>query len=490
MFVRYRLEIYWKRLQEMSANEGNLTMLRALTFAAISILLGLGSGGAAAGPGEKLYNELKEKEQLYPDEDWQAYVDEIGQRLLAISPHAGNEYHFYVLDNPAVNAMALPDGYIFINRGLVAYLRSEDELAGVIGHEIGHVVGRHARRNNTVGLFGNIAGFIGAIMTGTGAIADLGNTVTQTLRSGYGREFELEADEYGGEFLARAGYNPHSMIDVIHVLKDHSLFAKNVLNQPTVYHGLFSTHPKNDKRLHDAVAKSQHILPEQLQEPERDFWEMIDGMVYGDEAAAGLIKGETYYHGSLRVVVQFPSGWDVTNTASEVLAKAPGGTTDAFITVQRLNMPQEKQTPEEFIQETLKRDDVDDGETLEINGYQAFIGTVEIAAGNAQVRTIAVVYKDDSVYLFKGEVGPVGDPATFEEKWRATVESLRAMTADDLRVANNQRIHVMAAKPGDTYKTLAQKASIKVYPEDTLRVINGHHPSGEPRAGDFIKIVQ
>lgn len=448
------------------------------------------SGVVHAGAGEKVYNEMKEKEQLYPDEEWQEYVDEIGQRLLAVTPHAGKEYHFYVIDNPTVNASAFPDAYIYINRGLIAYLRSEDELAGVIGHEIGHVVGRHARRSNMMGFFGNVAGFIGSIMTGTGAIADLGNTVTQTLRSGYGREFELEADEYGGEFLARAGYNPLAMIDVIHVLKDHSLFSKNVLNQPSVYHGLFSSHPKNDKRLYDAVQKSQHLFPEELMEPERDFWEMIDGMVYGDEAATGLIKGETYYHGSLRVVVQFPSGWDVTNTAAEVLGKAPAGTSDAFITVARMNPPEGEQTPEEYITETLKRDDVTDGETLEINGYDAFIGTVEIATGSAQARRIAVVYKDNGVYLFKGEVGPIGDLASFEGQWRATVESFRAMTAADLQVANSQRVEVVIAKPGDTYQSMSQKVSLKSYPEETLRVINGDHPVGEPRAGDNIKIVQ
>lgn len=464
-------------------------MFKAVTITILSWLLLLALP-ASAGPGEKLYNELKEKGQLYADEAWQDYVDDIGQRLLAISPHAGRDYYFYVLDNPTVNAMALPDGYIFVNRGLIAYLRSEDELAGVIGHEIGHVVGRHARRNNTLGLFGNVAGFIGAIMTGSYAVADLGNTVTNQLRSGYGREFELEADEYGGEFLARAGYSPHAMIDVIHVLKDHSLFAKNVLKQPAVYHGLFSTHPKNDKRLHDAVQKSQHLVPEMISEPERDFWEMMQGLVYGDEAATGLIKEQTYYHGGLRVVVVFPDNWDVANTASEVLGKAPGGTTDAFITLQRLNLPEDEQTPEEFVSKTLKRDDVKDGETLEISGYQAFIGEVEIAAGNAQRRTIAVVYKDDSVYLFKGEVGPVGDLPTFEEKWRATVSSLRAMTAEDLQVANNQRVQVLVASPGDTYHSLAQKSSIKSFPEETLRVINGHHPLGEPRAGDYVKIVQ
>lgn len=448
------------------------------------------SGMAVAGPGEKVYKEMLANDQIYQDQEWQAYVNQIGRRLLAVSPDAGKDYHFYILDNPTVNASAFPDAYIFVNRGLIAYLRSEDELAGVIGHEIGHVVGRHARRSNMMGFFGNVAGFIGSIMTGTGAIADMGNTVTQTLRSGYGREFELEADEYGGEFLARAGYNPLAMIDVIHVLKDHSLFAKNVLGQPAVYHGLFSTHPKNDKRLHDAVQKSQHIFPDELREPERDFWEMIDGMVYGDEAATGLIKGETYYHGGLRVVVQFPQGWDVTNTASEVLGRAPGGTPDAFITVQRLNPAESEQTPEEYVKETLKRDDVTDGESLEISGYSAFIGTVEVASGNAQARRIAVIYKDNGVYLFKGEVGPVGDVNAFEPQWRATLESFRAMTAADMMVANSQRLQVVVANPGDSYDKLARKVSIKSYPAETLRVLNGDHPIGEPRAGDYIKIVQ
>lgn len=442
-----------------------------------------------AGPGEKAYQGFLEGDQIYPDEEWQSYVDEVGQRLLATTSHAGREYHFYVLDIPGVNAMAFPDAYIFVNRGLISYLRSEDELAGVIGHEIGHVVGRHASRSKQTKLLGDIAGILGSILTGTGAVADLTNTATATLLSGYGREFELEADEFGGEYLALAGYNPLAMIDVIHVLKDHSLFAKNVLRQPSVYHGVFSSHPRNDKRLNDAVGKSQHLFPEELREPERDFWEMIDGLIYGSESATGLIKGTSYYHGSLRVVVKFPDTWDVTNTAVEIIGKAPGAT-DTVITLRRVTPSTEPQTPAQYVTETLKRDDVVEGEELEINGFAAFMGTIEVADGSAQVRKIAVIYKDSGVYLFKGEVGPVGDPATFEANWRQTVESFRAMTAADLRIANDQRISVIVAKPSDTYAKLARKVSIKSYPEESLRVINGHHPYGEPRAGDHIKIVQ
>jgi predicted Zn-dependent protease len=469
------------------------SILSLLLLAAVFCALLGTTSVLAAGPGEKLYRELVEKEQLYPDEEWQAYVQAVGDRLVAVSPDAGKKYHFYVLDNSAVNAMALPDGYIFINRGLIAYLRSEDELAGVLGHEIGHVVGSHARRSNQLGAFGNVLGFIGAVMTGSYAVADLANTATTTIRSGYGREFELEADSYGGEFLAKAGYNPLAMIDVLHVLKDHQLFSNSVRKEPNVYHGLFSSHPRNDKRLHDAVMKSQGLVPDSatLLEPERDFWEMMNGMVFGDEAATGLIKDGAYYHGALRVVFQFPEGWDVTNTAAEVLARPPQGPTHSSIAVQRLNPPATEQTPEQFVTETLKRDDVKSGESREINGYRAYVAEIEVADTAAtQARKIAVIYKDSSVYLFKGEVGALGSVDEFDAQWQRTLESFRAMTAADLRQASNQRIKVVTAKPDETFAELAKRVPLKQFPEETLRLINGLHPVGEPRAGDYIKIIE
>ncbi len=443
------------------------------------------------GDGEKIYNELKEKDGLYADEAWQAYVTEVGERLLATSSAAGETYYFTVVDNPTVNAFATGDGYIFVNRGLIAYLRSEDELAGVIGHEIGHVVGRHTSRHKSAKLLGDVLGFLGSLATGTSAIADVARDYTAKEVAGFGRKYELEADEYGGEFLARAGYNPLAMIDVIQVLKEHEAFSRQVQKRPTVYHGLFRSHPKNDKRLHELVNKSQRLLPDTLRDPERDFWEMIEGMVYGDEAATGLIKGQSYYHGSLRVVVTFPDEWDLTNTRTQVIGKPRAGSSDSSITLQPMSAPENKEeTPAQYVTETLKRDDVINGESIEVNGYPAFIGDIEVAGGDAQVRKIAIIYKDGSVYMFRGEVGPLGDPATFEEKWRFTVDSFRAMTAADLKVANNQRIKVIVARPSDTYLSLSQQVSIKSYAEETLRAINGHHPHGEPRAGDNIKIIQ
>jgi predicted Zn-dependent protease len=461
---------------------------RPLAVALLALCLGLPQI-AAAGPGEEMYQEMREKGLLYPDQEWQDYINAIGQRLVKAGGAQG-EFHFYLVDNSSVNAMALPDGYIFVMRGLVAYLQTEDELAGAIGHEIGHVVHGHTRSNKMMGVAGGIAAFIGAILTGSGSVVDLANTATGTLVSGYGREHELEADEYGGEVLAKAGYDPLAMIDTLQALKDQSVFSRNVLRRPTVYHGLFSSHPKEDKRLYDAVSKAQYHQAPEYRDPERDFLSMMDGLVFGDEASTGLIKDGAYYHNGFRVVVKFPEGWNVSNTAAEVIGRAPQGGQHSIISMQRMNAPSEEQTPEEYVTKTLKRDDVINGQSLQINGYPAFIGEVKVLSGNAQARRIGIIYKDGSVYLFRGEVGALGDVAAFEAQWRQTLESFRAMTAEDLQQADKQHIRVVMAEPDQTWAELAKQVSIKDFPEETLRLLNNQYPAGEPHAGDMIKLVQ
>ena len=455
-----------------------------------SILIIAAGSALGAGDGEKMYNDLREKNALYRNAEWQEYVTEIGERLLSVSPDAGKNYTFVVVDSPIVNAAATQDGYIFIYRGIIAYCRSEDELAGIIGHEIGHVVARHTKRTKGLNRLGGLLGWIGLIGTSSGSMKDLGDTLTATAVSREAREHELEADAIGAKLLARAGYDPLAMINVIYVLKEDELFAKTVSNRPSVYHGLFGSHPRNDKRLHDVVGEAVPLAGDEIRPPERDFWTMLNGLTFGDEAATGLVQGSTYYHSGLRIVVRFPEGWDLGNTASEVFGRDLSGASDGNITVQRQRPAAKGQTPEGYIRDTLKRDDIENGQAIDVNGYAAYVADVAILAGDAQRRKMAVVFKDGAVYLFKGELGLVGDPAGFERDFNDTLASFRAMTASDLDAANRQRIQVVMANPGDTYAKLAQKSSLAAFPEETLRVINGHYPRGQPRAGDYIKLVR
>ena len=444
---------------------------------------------AKPGAGQKAYLEYLDKGLVYGDESWQAYVQELGQRLLASSPHAGRKYHFYVLDTSRVNATAYADGHISVDRGLLAYMSSEDELAAVLGHEIAHVVLRHVNRTQRKQLLGQAVGMLAWLTTGVGELAGVANTAMNQHISGFGREAELEADRLGAEYMARAGYNPLTVIDVVHVLKDQEVFASQVERQPTAYHGLFRSHPKNDKRLHDVVAYAQSSLPDQAAEPLRDFWEMVDGLVYGDETMTGVVRDTTFYHGSLRIAVKFPDGWSVTKSKTEVSGAAPGGTAEAFIALG-LHSADARLTPLEYLTERLERDDIKSGESDEINGSPAYIGEVQNEGTDAKLKLIGLLYWGRNAYLFSGEAGPNGDPDAFREDFVATMHALRTMTAEDAKVANKLRIRVKIAEPDQTYADLARNSAIDKHAEEQLRLLNAGYPNGEPRAGNYIKIVE
>jgi len=458
-------------------------IIARVLFAGITVF----TAAAHAGPGKDMYDEFVKQDALLDDQRWQDYVTAIGNRLIAVSDRPGEKIVFYVVDSPQVNAGALP-GYVFVYRGLLTFVESEDQLASVIGHEIGHVIAHHyEQRRNTTAL-GKVAGFVSAVLTGVGQLMNTADALTAMLTSGYGREAELEADRIGGELIARAGYNPYAVIEMVQVLKDQELFEKSVSGGRQTYHGLFASHPKNDKRLHDAVDAAYRFVPDQTVEPIANMWDMLDGLVYGDEAAEGIVKDHTFYNSSLRIVVEFPTGWTVTNSRNQVKGRAPAKS-DGEITIERQNQVK-GQDPDEYVKKTLKRDDVTKGESLKVNEYDAYVAELDVADGKHAAAMLAVIYKDGAVYFFKGDAQPGADAEAFKTNFRATVQSFRAMLKADAQAANRQRIKVIEATPKDSYETLAQSSSIKRYPVQTLRLLNGDYPNGEPRPGDLIKIVQ
>ena len=185
--------------------------------------------------GAKGHQQVLKEYGAYPNAPVQAYVNALGQKLAAQSHRTGLQWHFTVLDSPEINAFALPGGYVYVTRGIMAYMDSEADLAGVIGHEIGHVTARHgaqrATRQQKAGIGVLAASLLGAVLesqgyAGAGRLAgDLSQTVASGLIASYGREQELQADQLGAEYLARNHYDPHNMVDVITVLKNQERFA-------------------------------------------------------------------------------------------------------------------------------------------------------------------------------------------------------------------------------------------------------------------------
>ena len=262
--------------------------------------------------GEKAAAEVPATYGIYDElPALQDYVNEIGQKLAKNSHRPQLNYHFTVVDSPQVNAFALPGGYIYVTRGILAYLNSEAELAAVLAHELGHVTARHSVRQYSAATAANVAATVGGIVAGI-FVPQLGGTAAQgvqsllgltgnVLLSGYGRSHELEADRLGAEYLARSGYDPQAMIKVIRVLKNQELFdiaaAQDEGREPRRYHGLFSTHPDNDTRLQEVVGEAQqYAQPVPVDDRRAEFLRRTAGMAFGDGVNQGIVRRNTFDH--------------------------------------------------------------------------------------------------------------------------------------------------------------------------------------------------
>ena len=460
-----------------------------MVWCTLFIYLFPSSAHAALNSGAEIYNEFSEKGLIYPDESWQQYVREVGDRLLEKIPDQGQEYVFVVVDQSIVNAWATPDGYIFLTRGILAHLNSEAEMASVLGHEIGHVVGEHTKKSVNRDRLNKIMGLVGMFATGTSATSSLVNTIGTAQLASYRREHELEADELGLQFLILAGYDPYASLESIQKVRDHDNFSKLSGNKPTIYHGILGSHPAHTKRLNELIGQSRELSVAEIRPPERDYFAMLSGLRYGEEASTGVIKDGKYLHGGLRLVVEFPEGWGLRASASEIIARSKISNEDANITLKRMAPSSRVSTPEQYLTEVLKRDDLTEGEELRVGYFSAYIATVE-SLDESGIGKIAVLFKDGGIYLFAGEYKSGSNQDSFEEKFYETVKSFRGMTADDMRLISDQKIRVVLATPGDTYSKMASYTPIGLGGEGVLRLLNGHHPNGEPRAGDFVKVVE
>lgn len=451
------------------------------------------SNSLLAGHGAELYNEFMDSGEFYDDESWQKYVNDIGQRLLRHSKDKDRTYYFFVLDVPTINAFATSDAYIYVHRGLIAYMSSEDQLAAVIGHEIGHVVHRHHAKRRTASILGQSAGYAAYLLTGRGELWQATDALTQVWISGYGREDELEADQYGAEILARAGYNPMAVIETISVLKDQELFAKEVRDQRPSYHGLFATHPKNDKRLHEIVRYAQETVPAVTVEPVGDFWEMIDGLHYGMPTTSGTRNDNVYYDKRYRLVIEFPTGWRVSREQTQVVGDAPNGASQARIKITRTT-EQSLLNPADFVRDTIKvaEDDIDSEEKVSIDCCNFYLVTLKNPNPNVTGNLLAIYTRGSEHFVISGISGKRGSADFVKDSIEDVISGIRSLTPEDLTYEEILKVHVQEVVPGDTYASLVDPSSLHVvdHPEETLRLINGHYPYGEPRAGDRVKVIK
>ena len=438
--------------------------------------------------GHKAHQTLLEEYGYYDDLELQGYVMQVGQALAAVSHRPELEYRFTVLDSDVVNAFATP-GYVYITRGLLARMDSEAELAGVLGHELGHITARHAARGigqqQTVGLIQLVLGTV----TDSRLLHQAGDLLGTAHVRGYGRENELEADRLGAEYAARAGYDPEALLDVIRVLKDQEAYelrrAREEGRPAQVYHGLFATHPDNDLRRQEIIREARkHQAAGSGQVRREEYLRQIDGMVYGPSEAQGIMREGRFYHGALNFTMALPEDWPVRNLSTQLAASAPDGHARLRLMMLGRHAGQDACA---FIRQHFKR--MARLRPRATNGYAGCQASVA-AGGRAWTELAVLEHAPGSFLVAVAEPLQTGGLKRHARTVEKSIQSLRPLRPEEQQAAQAARLEIVTASAGDTYADYARGAAWDARPEDRLRLINGAWPSGEPAAGEPVKTVR
>jgi predicted Zn-dependent protease len=471
--------------------------------------------------GQKAHQEVLKEQRAFANPGVQSYVNTLGQRLAARSHRANLSWTFTVLDSADVNAFALPGGHIYVTRGIMAYLDSEAELAGVLGHEIGHITARHgaqrATRQQDAGLGVLAATVLGAVLEGAGVrgATNLAGQVSQTAAAGhvasYSREQETQADELGAEYLARNQYNPNNMVDVIQALKSQEDFAADAARAegrqaPSGNHWLAS-HPSNAKRLEDIrnVALQYASARRYDDDGRARYLQTVDGMVFGDSSEEGVVRGAQFVHEGLGFAMTAPTGWRVRNGSEAVTLVSGSGEAGLVVTVVPPNV---QGSHEDIFRALLKaqQNRVEgrmDRRTL--NGLSAthFDGVVRNPQGaSAAVRLTLVDGPQSRRYLMRYSARDAAALQRALGPLREAEASFRPATPADRELAKPWTIKAVPFPKGG-FAELARNSALAGFmplsqAEGQLRLMNsaygreassGATPLAEPKVGQLVKTV-
>ena len=434
----------------------------------------------------------------YRNAGLEAYVNDVGQRLAQVSELPNLQFTFTVLDDDIVNAFALPGGYVYISRGLVAIAESEAEMAGVLAHEIGHVTARHSAERysqtmaTNIGL--NVIGIVGSVLgapTGVNQVAGLGAGLA--LRS-YSREQELEADMLGVRYLARAGYDTRAMGSFFEKMAANDALEARLKGDASAAErfSAMSTHPRTADRIAQAVQLAAVQQSDQAKLGRDAFLNRIDGMTWGGSIKQGVIKGTEFLHPDLGFAYSVPDGFTLHNGPTQVIAKGPG---EALIVFDMENSQIAAKAPRDMVRYLgevwAKSLDIGTIERLSVNGMDSSTAAARIRLKSGQTRDarlIAMRFADNRIFRFLF-LTPPDKTRLFNEDFRRTTYSFRRLSAVDAQKIQPKRIQIITAQAGDTQESLSRYMAFDTAKLERFQVLNALPPGAPIIPGTKLKIV-
>lgn len=419
---------------------------------------------------------------LYPDEEVQRYVERVGRELAAASERPDLPWTFRVVDDPIVNAFALPGGFIYVTRGILTHFDSEAQLASVVGHEIGHVTGRHSVERISKAQLAQLGLGVGAIVEPEiGRYADLAQTGLSLLFLKYSRDDEREADSLGLRYMTRKSYSAAEMPEVFALL-DRVSAAAGAGRIP----GWLATHPAPENRRERIAAEIAAAgAPAGGTVRAAEYLAAIDGMVFGDNPREGFFEGNGFYHPELAFQLRFPDGWKTQNTRQAVAALSPGQDALVVLTLEEGDSPRAA-AQQFFAQQGLTRGNAFSGRFGGLPVEASFFAAAR-AQGEELTGVAAFVAHGGRVFRLLGYAA-ASDFRQHQSALQAAAASFAPLTDRAKLDVQPRRIDIVTLPAAMTLEEFARRHRSTV-DVATLALINQVEPGATLPAGARVKRV-
>lgn len=429
----------------------------------------------------------------YPGRQAQ-YAERVGRRIAVQSGLASDPSAFNVtlLDSAVDNAFAIPGGYVYVTRNLLALMNDEAELAAVLGHEVGHVAARHSAKRDKIATRNSILGTLGQVLVrsvaGNSGVGDLLTrgigTGTKLATLGFSRAQETQADDLGVSYLARAGYDPGALSTMLEDLAAQETLTQQIAGSARSLPAWASTHPDPASRVRRARQQAAIAARNSGERGRAPFLAAIDGMLYGDDPDQGVISGRDFLYPKGRIAFSLPEGFAMANGGRAVTISGNGG--QAQFSSARYDGDLDR-----YVGTVLAQLGGEAGqvavEHTQVNGIPAAYTTVRAQSGQTAVDATVFAYAParDRAYHFV-VLAPAGQRLGALE---SLVASFRTMTAGDAAAARPRFVRVVTVRSGETQDSIAARMAFPEYRLERFRVLNRLDPAEPLRPGDKVKIV-
>ena len=423
---------------------------------------------------------------LYDNQEIQSFINTKGQEMAKVSHRPQLNYEFKVLDSPVINAFALPGGYVYFTRGILAHFNNEAEFAGVLGHEIGHITARHGASQQSKAILAQVGLVVGLVASPEFAqFADVAQQGLGLLFLKFGRDDESQSDRLGAEYSTRIGYDAHYMADFFQTLG--RLSDQGGQSIPT----FMSTHPDPYDRygkVHEQADKwQQELNAKNLAVNRNSYLRMIDGLVYGEDPKQGFVENDNFYHPELKFQFPIPKAWRTANSPTQFqMAPADGKAMMVLTLAQGNSLEEAQQKSLEQYQLTLV-----ESNNTQVNGYptKVFIAdqTNEQTQQTIRVQSYLIQY-GGNIYQFLG-VSDRNSFNSYKNYFDLTMKGFRNLNDPDKLNRKPERIQVEAVKNNGSLADALRSLNMPSDRHAELAILNGMELKDPVTKGMLIKVV-